>query len=147
MIRRATPDDAYQIARLRQAMWDEMNPQQPSGAAFREATFVYWYDQLEGEYAAGWVVEVEGSAVGMALVLLHQHPPRPFGPIRRGYVTSVYVAPEHRRHGYGRALMEAIIAWGREHQLQRLELRSSDDGRALYEAVGFERQDLMMLYL
>ncbi len=95
----------------------------------------------------GWVVEVDGRAVGMALVLLHQHPPRPYGPIRRGYVTSVYVAPEHRRHGHGRALMEAIIVWGREHGLQRLELRSSDDGRALYEAVGFERQDLMLLYL
>jgi len=147
MIRRATADDAYQIARLRQAMWDEMNPDQPSSAAFREATFVYWYEQLEAEQAAGWIAEAEGRAVGMALVLLHQHPPRPYGPIRRGYVTSVYVAPERRRQGHGRALMEAIIAWGREHQLQRLELRSSDDGRELYEAVGFESQELMMLPL
>jgi GNAT superfamily N-acetyltransferase len=147
MIRRATPDDAYQIARLRQAMWDEMNPEWPSDAAFREATFVYWYEQLAAEHAAGWVAEIIGSAVGMALVLLHQHPPRPYGPIRRGYVTSVYVAPQHRRQGHGRALMEAIIVWGRAHQLQRLELRSSDDGHALYETVGFESQELMMLYL
>ena len=43
--------------------------------------------------------------------------------------------------------MEAIIAWGREQGLQRLELRTSEAGRALYEAVGFERQELMMLYL
>lgn len=147
MIRRATANDAYQIARLRQAMWDEMNPQQPSNAAFREATFVYWYEQLAGEHAAGWVAEVEGGTVGMALVLLHQHPPRPFGPIRRGYVTSVYVAPKHRCKGHGRALMEAIIAWGREQGLQRLELRSSDDGRELYQAVGFESQELLMVYL
>lgn len=147
MIRRATPDDAYQIARLRQAMWDEMSPDQPSDGAFREATFVYWYQTLEAEQAVGWIAEVDGRAVGMALVLLHQHPPRPFGPIRRGYVTSVYVAPEHRRQGHGRALMEEVIAWGREQGLQRLELRSSEAGRALYEAVGFERQDLMMLYL
>ncbi len=147
MVRQATSDDAYQIARLRQAMWDEMNPQQPSTAAFREATFVYWYQTLEAGQAAGWVAEVEGRAVGMALVLLHHHPPRPNGPIRRGYVTSVYVVPEHRRQGHGRALMEALIAWGREQGLQRLELRSSDDGRELYQAVGFESQELMMLYL
>lgn len=147
MIRRATSDDAYHIARLRQAMWDEMNPDQPSDRAFREATFVYWYQQLEGEHAAGWVAEEDGHAIGMACVLLHHHPPRPYGSIRRGYITSVYIAFEHRRQGYGRALMEAIIAWGREQGLQRLELRSSDDGRALYKAVGFESQDLMLLYL
>lgn len=147
MIRRATPDDAYIIARLRQAMWDEMSPDQPSTAAFREATFVFWYEALEAERAVGWIAENDGKPVGMTMLLIHHHPPRPFGAIRRGYITSVYVMPEARRNGHGKALMDAVIAFGREAGLQRLELRSSDMGRMLYESVGFESVELMILKL
>lgn len=147
MIRRATPDDAYTIARLRQAMWDEMSSDQLSTAAFREATFVFWYEALESGRAVGWIAEDDGKGVGMTMLLIHHHPPRPFGEIRRGYITSVYVIPAARRNGHGKALMDAAIAYGRETGLQRLELRTSMMGRALYESVGFESAELMILRL
>lgn len=147
MIRRVSPDDAYTIARLRQAMWDEMRPQDNSTSAYREATFVYWYEALETGRAVGWIAEQDMTPIGMTMLLLHHHPPRPTGEARRGYVTSVYVVPEHRRHGVGRALMDAVISYGREAGLQRLELRTSDQGRALYERVGFTPQEVMMLRL
>jgi hypothetical protein len=43
--------------------------------------------------------------------------------------------------------MEAVIAYGREEGLQRLELRTSEQGRVLYERVGFTPQEVMMLRL
>jgi len=147
MVRMVTPDDAYTLARLRQAMWDEMSPDKPSTPAFREATFVYWYETLTAGDAVGWLAEAEHQPIGMALLLLHHHPPRPFGEIRRGYITSVYVAPSHRRQGYGRALMEQVIAYGRDQGLQRLELRTSTSGRPLYEAMGFRAEEFMLLRL
>lgn len=146
-IRRVTPDDAYTIARLRHAMWDEMSHMEPATAAFREATFVFWYETLEAEKAVGWLAETDGTPVGMALLMINEHPPRPFGKIVRGYVHNVYVVPQYRQRGYGKALMEAVIAYGREHGMQRLELRTSDMGRALYESVGFEPAEFMIMRL
>jgi ribosomal protein S18 acetylase RimI-like enzyme len=146
MIRPATTDDAYTIARMRAAMWDEMNPDKPAPREYREALYVYWYELLESGRAVGWIAE-DGSAVGVAMLLIHDHPPRPHGAIRRGYVTNVYVAPEHRRRGVGRRLMETVIAYGREHDFQRLELRTSDMGRDLYESVGFEPAEFLILRL
>jgi GNAT superfamily N-acetyltransferase len=95
----------------------------------------------------GWIAEQNATPIGMAMLLLRDHPPRPTGEARRGYVTSVYVMPQHRRQGVGRALMEAVIAYGREEGLQRLELRTSEQGRVLYERVGFTPQEVMMLRL
>jgi GNAT superfamily N-acetyltransferase len=147
MIKRATHDDAYTLARFRQAMWDEMNPERPSGPEFRETTYVYWYETLEAERAVAWLALADGQPVGMAALLIHHHPPRPYGTIRRGYVTAVYVVPEARRNGHGHALMQAVIAHGRELGLQRLELRTSDTGRPLYERAGFQPAEFLILRL
>jgi hypothetical protein len=40
-----------------------------------------------------------------------------------------------------------VIAYGREHNFQRLELRTSDMGRDLYESVGFEPAEFLILGL
>jgi hypothetical protein len=37
----------------------------------------------------------------------------------------------------GKILMNTIIAWSREQNLDGLVLHASDDGRALYEQLGF----------
>ncbi len=42
-------------------------------------------------------------------------------------------------------LMEQIIAWSREHDIESLVLHSSDDGRALYEHLGFVQTNEMRL--
>lgn len=147
MIRRAIADDAYTLARLQGALWDEMHPEQPFTAAVREASFVYWYEALEREQIVGWLAEAGATPVGMAALLISHHPPRPTGTLRRGFVTSVYVAPEQRRQGHGRALMAALIDYAAAQGLQRLELRTSHAGRALYDALGFSAEEMLMLRL
>lgn len=145
-IRPVTLDDAYTVARLRQAMWDEMN-HASSPRSYREALYTYWYGMLEAGRAVGWLAEAAGQAVGVAMLLLHDHPPRPTGAVRRGYVTNVYVAPDFRRQGVGRQLMEALIAYARAAGLRRLELRTSDMGRHLYEQLGFVPAEFLILRL
>lgn len=147
MIRHATVDDACTLARMRQAMAAEMQPSAQTDPSFRERTFGYWYEMFVAQKAVGWIAEVDGAAIGMASLLLHHHPPIPFGERRRGYVHGVYVAPEYRRQGHGRALMDAVIAYAREHGLQRLELKTSDAGRSLYSGLGFEPYEILILRL
>lgn len=146
-IRQAVADDAYTFARMRQAMQGEMNPGKPIDATLREQLFVYWYEMFAGDAAVGWLAEVNDEPIGMVTVLVHLHPPRPNDAGRRGYVTGMYVVPQHRQNGIGRALMQAAIDWGHAQGLQRLELHSSDQGRPLYGSLGFAPREFLRLDL
>ena len=57
---------------------------------------------------------------------------------RFAFVNAVYVRPEYRRRGIGRVLMQSAIEWARRRGCSRLRLRTSDEGRALYESLGFQ---------
>jgi GNAT superfamily N-acetyltransferase len=57
-----------------------------------------------------------------------------------GYVGDVFVVPEARGQGVGRALMEVILAHPDVRDLRRLAL-VTDDAHALYASLGFEPLD------
>ncbi len=57
-----------------------------------------------------------------------------------GNINNIAVLPDYRRKGYGKLLLEHLIAYGKEKQLSflTLEVRESNMGaRALYQSVGF----------
>lgn len=57
-----------------------------------------------------------------------------------GRVRHVYVAPESRRLGIGRSLVEAIVAHARP-AFTVLNIRAPDAAHAFYEALGFKSVD------
>jgi len=98
-----------------------------------------------GEYV-GWLAYAAGDAehvIAGAGVQLRRLMPRPddtgTGIVRgrEGIVLNMYVEPPYRRRGIARALMEVIIAWARDGHVARLVLHASDEGRSLYESMGF----------
>lgn len=57
------------------------------------------------------------------------------------YLEEFYVAPEHRGHGLGRALLERVLETARERGAGRIDLGTAESdlaARHLYEAFGFE---------
>jgi GNAT superfamily N-acetyltransferase len=56
---------------------------------------------------------------------------------RQGIILNVFTEPEWRRRGIAALLMKTIIEWSREQRLDGLVLDASDDGRGLYEQLGF----------
>jgi ribosomal-protein-alanine N-acetyltransferase len=65
------------------------------------------------------------------------------------HLLNVAVAPEHRRAGVGRMLVEDVVARARESGMARilLEVRASNVAAvALYEALGFSRFNLRAGY-
>jgi GNAT superfamily N-acetyltransferase len=56
---------------------------------------------------------------------------------RRGYINTVYVIPSERRHGIGRELTEAAIAWLRDQGCIAVRLNPSAKAEALYRSMGF----------
>jgi ribosomal protein S18 acetylase RimI-like enzyme len=60
------------------------------------------------------------------------------------YLAELYVVPDRRGQGLGRALMEAAIAFARERGADYMELNTSEDdvaARKLYERFGFSRSE------
>lgn len=60
------------------------------------------------------------------------------------YLAELYVAPERRGQGLGRALMEAAIELARSEGATYMDLGTSEDdvaARALYESLGFSNRE------
>ncbi len=101
----------------------------------------------DGSYR-GWLVEVAGQVVAGGGVQLVPFPPSPTNPAsHRAFVINIYTEPEFRRRGLARQIMEAILAWCRAQGFASVSLHASDDGRALYESLGFKPTNEMRLML
>ncbi|MET0206452.1 MAG: GNAT family N-acetyltransferase [Thermoleophilaceae bacterium] len=60
------------------------------------------------------------------------------------YLAELYVVPDHRGQGLGRALMETALAVAREQGADSMDLGTGDDdvaARALYESLGFSNRE------
>ena len=66
----------------------------------------------------------------------------------RGWIYYLAVAPDRRREGLGRQLMDAAEAWLRDRGAPKLQLMvrtGNDEALGFYEALGLERQDVVTL--
>jgi ribosomal protein S18 acetylase RimI-like enzyme len=80
---------------------------------------------------ASFVVEVDGGLAASATGLLEDG---------EALLVAMWVAPEHRRRGIGRALVEAAVAWARAQGAATVTLEVNEalaPARALYERAGF----------
>ncbi|HXN38459.1 MAG TPA: GNAT family N-acetyltransferase [Solirubrobacteraceae bacterium] len=60
------------------------------------------------------------------------------------YLAELYVVPDQRGHGLGRALMQAAIADARERGADHMDLGTGEQdvvARALYESLGFSNRE------
>lgn len=137
-VRAATLEDRAVLVHHRVAMFTDMGV--PFDTDRIGAAFADWLDEQlpSGTYRA-WVVETaEGEVVAGGGATIIPWPPGPRYPGRQlAFVYNVYTEPAHRRRGVARLLMDAIHAWCREHDVGSVALNASDDGRPLYEAMGY----------
>lgn len=97
-----------------------------------------WLDEHLGRDYLGWVADLGGRPVATAGLLWFAHPPGSVNPGgTEAYILNVYTRPEARRLGLARALMDRLVQEARAAGVRRIWLRSSDEGRPLYEAMGF----------
>jgi len=110
-----------------------------------EATTYFTRALPKGEYA-GWVMHRRGETsdvVAGAGVQIRSMLPRPHADGTglliglEGIVMNMYVEHAWRRRGLARRIMDAIIEWAPSAGIVRLVLHASDEGRPLYESMGF----------
>jgi GNAT superfamily N-acetyltransferase len=142
-VRRATPADAAELARIRYAFRAELDPPVESEAVFRERCARWMIAQLgpSGRWRC-WVAVLGSTLVGTVWLQLIEKLPNPVGHLGfHGYVSSVYVVPELRGAGIGSALLEACLAEADALELDALFLWPTERSRPLYLRHGFAVPD------
>jgi ribosomal protein S18 acetylase RimI-like enzyme len=87
------------------------------------------------------VVLVAGEADGLAVLRLRRSL---WGPALEAYLAELYVVPDRRGQGIGRALLEACVDTARERGADYMDLTTTEDdvaARRLYESAGFDRTE------
>ena len=146
----ATVDDVETITAQRRQMFVDMGYRDEGVLDAMCERFAPWVRRRleEGEYLAWFARTPEGEVVAGAGLWLMDWPPHVVGPgTRRGNILNVYTRPENRRQGIARALVQAALEWCRAHHIVYVILHSSDEGRALYQSLGFQPTNEMRLLL
>jgi GNAT superfamily N-acetyltransferase len=138
LVRFATPADADALVELRAAMFDAMG-QDTVGPRWRAAARAWFQDRLAGADVLVTVADPAGSyPVSCAMALLEHRAPSPTNATGlAAHLSSVSTLPEHRRRGYARACVTALLAALDGRGVHRTDLFASEDGEALYLDLGF----------
>ncbi|MGC4936980.1 GNAT family N-acetyltransferase [Kribbella sp. DT2] len=141
-VRRATPDDAEALVRLRGLMLDAMGTDVgDENAPWRAVALRYFTEQLPAteRFATFVVDDPAAGVVAGATGHLNSHAPGPNDlSVARGTLYNVSTDPEFRRRGLARACVIALLDWFRdETPAGQIELHATQYGDQLYRSLGF----------
>ncbi len=148
MTRRAGIHDLPAIVNMKVLMFDELGMADLllDGANDR-VLGVYKVLYEEGK-AQHFVVEEDGEIVACSGAFLKDDIPYCFfGKPFYGFIGDVYTYPEYRRRGHARQLTVEAINWLKEQGVEKVRLLAISSVRPLYEELGFQPTDEMVLFL
>ncbi len=149
-IRPCTPDDIPTILRHRLAMFRDMGIEDPKthhDVAGRVTTFLQ-ARMPTGEYLHWFALDPSGAiAAGGGLWIMPWFSQVSDPSVLRGNILNVYTERAFRRRGLARRITETAVAACRERGIRTVILHASDEGRPLYEQMGFKPSNEMRLRL
>jgi len=149
-IREATPADVDIILHHRRSMFYDMGYRDDTVlSAMLSTSRPFFAERLEDGRFRAWLVENQNHDViaGGGLLVL-DYPSSARDPLpRRPLIVNVYTEAAYRRKGIARQVMLTMIAWCRNEGFGSVVLHASNDGRPLYEQLGFTQTNEMRLML
>jgi GNAT superfamily N-acetyltransferase len=146
--RTATLDDVPVILHHRRSMFRDMGNSTPDELdKMVEATRSWLQRSLADGSYRGWLAQTpDGTVVAGGGIWISSWPARPEDlNTRRALIGNLFTEPEFRRQGLARQLMLLMIQWLREQDFGSVVLHASDEGRPLYESLGFRPTNEMRL--
>jgi ribosomal protein S18 acetylase RimI-like enzyme len=141
-IRAGEAADVELLADAFRQMWlDNAVPAEHIEPGYRERVQQFVAAGRASEALRFFIAEREGRCVGTAACQLFAglYPAILLRRVRcYGYIWGVYVAPEERRQGLGRALTEACVQALRAQGCTHALLHAAPPGRGIYERLGFQ---------
>lgn len=142
--RKATKDDISSLVELRKRqLIDEGCYKENS---IDEELYGYFTDAISNCSLVVWLAEESGRIIATSGVCFFHYPPsysNPKGLI--AYITNVYTGPEFRKRGIASELLNNIMNEISNRGCSVVRLHSSDQGRAMYEKMGFVSADDFMV--
>jgi GNAT superfamily N-acetyltransferase len=146
IVRLATVADADVISWHRARMFQDMGELPPHlFDRFRISSRDRIRELLSsGEYI-GWLASqvdvpekiIAGAGIQLRRVLPHPAGNDAFAEGRHAVIINVFTEPGWRRRGLAELLLKRVIEWSREQKLDNLVLHASEQGRSLYQRLGF----------
>jgi GNAT superfamily N-acetyltransferase len=91
-----------------------------------------------GHSQFGWIAEINGAPACTGMLALQDWLPHSLYPnAKRAYMHSMYTEPARRGNGMAKAITTRAITWCRAHGFDALVLHASEQGRPMYEKMGF----------
>ena len=148
-LRTATAADLPTIMRHRRNMYTDMGfTAEGAINAMATTSAPLIKEGLEDGSFRGWLVEVAGEVVAGGGIVVLDYPSSPRDPnSRRAFIVNMFTEPGFRNRGLARLIMEEMIHWCREQKFAWVALHASNDGRHLYEKLGFKSTNEMRLEL
>jgi GNAT superfamily N-acetyltransferase len=149
-IRAATPSDIEVILVHRRRMFEDdgFDPAVLDDVVAASRKFIE-AGLANGSYREFLAVNDSDQVVagaGLAITDWLAHPAAP-KQSRRAYILNVYTAPEHRRKGIAKKLMNAVLDHCRAEGFITVWLHASKQGKPLYESMGFAQTNEMKIVL
>jgi GNAT superfamily N-acetyltransferase len=140
-IRSATPADIDELARLRWQLYSEREPHDEPFEAYIQRFGTFARDAFVRDDWRAWCAEANGRLV--AAVWLHIVPRVPApghgDPRSIGYLTNMYVEPEHRSKGLGSRMVQELISHCEASGFELVLTFPADEAYGFYERNGFTR--------
>ena len=140
--RRAVPDDAPELVRLRRLMFDSMaiDTGAPGWAESAEAHLAP-PSPATTSWGSSSTARTGGSQPS-GVIEFQSRIPSPFNPSgRTAYISTMSTDVRWRGRGLARAVLAGLLAEARRRGVRRIELHATPAGAALYESVGFVPRD------
>ncbi len=136
-VRRASLEDAGELARLRWRWRVDEHGEQGLGWEEFHSRFAQWWRARADRHLA-FLAEVDGVVAGtMWLAVIDRMPGPAVWERRAGLVQNAYVVPEFRGHGVGTALLDALRAEAAHLRLDYLSVHPSARPYEFYRRAGF----------
>ena len=138
-VEKAGPEDVEALVHLRVSYLTEDNGSLDARdlAAVNNGLPAYFRAHLNRDLFV-YVIRDGQAIVSCAFLLIVEKPMSPaFINGRTGIVLNVYTCPSHRRRGYAKVIMEALLSEAKETEISSIELKATEAGYPLYRSVGF----------
>lgn len=138
LVRRATADDALAIGCLLHDFNAEYDEPTPSPAALADRLRELL---ARDDFAVLLAGDGPDGPDGLAVLRFR---PSIWTAAEECYLAELYVVPDRRGNGLGRALMDRTLAFARDRGADHVDLGTSEDdtaARALYESLGFTNRE------
>ena len=130
-VRQAVEYDLVELVRLQALRSGDLDGNELDSLA------VALWEQLTADDVRVLVVDAEDEGLAACGIgAIDGHPARPgLRSGRTGHVIQVVTDPDHRRYGHSRTVIGGLLAWFRDRDVSRVELRAPVGNAPLHRAV------------